>query len=248
MTKLLANKTLIITGCNRGIGKAMLELFSLNGCNVIAAVRNVTEDFEKLCSELASINQVKVIPMMLDVGNKDSIKNFIKDVRKLDLKLTGIVNNAGITHNSLFQMSSETDLDDNYNINFKGPFLLNQYISKLLVRNSGGTIVNISSSAAIDGNCGKSVYGAVKGALISASKSMSRELGEFGIRVNCIAPGVTQTDMLESMSQEIVNQTAADTALGRVGKPSEIAEVALFLSSDLSSYITGQTIRVDGGM
>lgn len=248
MMKLLVDKTVIITGCNRGIGKAMLELFASNGCNVVAAVRNLTDDFEKLCSELALSNKVQVVAMKLDIGNKESIKDFIKNVRKVDLKLTGIVNNAGITHNSLFQMSSESDLDDNYNINFKGPFLLNQYVSKLLVRNGGGTVVNISSSAAIDGNCGKSIYGAVKGALISASKSMSRELGEFGIRVNCIAPGVTQTDMLESMSQEVINQTAADTALARVGKPSEIAEVALFLSSDLSSYITGQTIRVDGGM
>ncbi len=248
MMKLLVDKTVIITGCNRGIGKAMLELFASNGCNVIAAVRNLTNDFEQLCSELASSNKVQIFAMKLDIGNKESIKDFIKCIRKVDLKITGIVNNAGITHNSLFQMSSETDLDDNYNINFKGPFLLNQYVSKLLVRNAGGTIVNISSSAAIDGNCGKSVYGAVKGALISASKSMSRELGEFGIRVNCIAPGVTQTDMLGSMSQDVINQTAADTALARVGKPSEIAEVALFLSSDLSSYITGQTIRVDGGM
>lgn len=246
--KLLIDKTVIITGCNRGIGKAMLELFASNGCNVVAAVRGLTDDFEKFCGELASANEVQIFAMKLDIGNKESIKDFIKNVRKIDLKLNGIVNNAGITHNSLFQMSSEVDLDENYNINFKGPFLLNQYVTKLLVRNGGGTVVNISSSAAIDGNCGKSIYGAVKSALISSSKSMSRELGEFGIRVNCIAPGVTQTDMLESMSQEVINQTAADTSLGRVGKPSEIAEVALFLSSDLSSYITGQTIRVDGGM
>ena len=246
--KLLLNKTIIITGCNRGIGKSMLETFTSNGANVVAAVRNISSDFEVFCKELSIQNKVEIIILQLDVGSKDSIKSFIQCLRKIDLRINGIVNNAGITHNSLFQMSSEFDLDENYKINFKGPFLLNQYVSKILIRNAGGTIVNISSSAALDGNCGKSVYGAIKGALISASKSMSRELGEFGIRVNCIAPGVTQTDMLESMSQEVINQTANDTALGRVGKPYEIAEVALFLSSDLSSYITGQTIRVDGGM
>ena len=140
------------------------------------------------------------------------------------------------------------NLRENLEVNFIGPFILTQYITKLMVRNGGGSIVSIASSAAIDGNSGRSAYGASKAALLTATKALSREVGVSGIRSNTIAPGITETEMLSSMSAETIMETAESTALKRCGMPHEIASVAAFLISDMSSYITGQTLRVDGGM
>jgi 3-oxoacyl-[acyl-carrier protein] reductase len=134
------------------------------------------------------------------------------------------------------------------NINFTGPFLFTQYIVKLMLKSKKGSIINISSSAAVDGNSGRAVYGASKAALLCATKALAAELGDQGIRANVIAPGITETDMLESMSDDIIKETINNTDLRRSGKPIDIANAILFLSSDLSSYITGQTLRVDGGM
>ena len=140
------------------------------------------------------------------------------------------------------------DLREIIEVIFIGPYVLTQYISKLMIRNGEGSIVSIASSAAIDGNSGRSAYGASKAALLTATKALSREVGISGIRANTIAPGITETEMLMSMSEDTINETAESTCLNRCGSPHEIANVAAFLISDMSSYITGQTLRVDGGM
>jgi len=133
-------------------------------------------------------------------------------------------------------------------VNFFSPFLFTQYVVKLMLRHNGGSIVNIASSAAIDGNSGRAAYGASKAALLCATRALSRELGAQGVRANVIAPGITQTDMITNMSSAVVADTIAATDLRRIGNPSDIADVAVFLCSELASYITGQVIRVDGGM
>ena len=145
-------------------------------------------------------------------------------------------------------MSTADNLDKMLNVNFTAQFLLTQYIIKLMIRNNRGSIVNISSSAGLDGNSGRSVYGASKAAVICSTKALAEELGLQGIRANSVAPGVTQTDMLSSMTEEVIKETAANTDIKRVGKPEDIANAVLFLASDMSSYITGQVLRVDGGM
>ena len=145
-------------------------------------------------------------------------------------------------------MTNIAEVRKQFEVNFFAPFLLTQYISKLMVRNQIGSIVNISSSVAIDGNSGKSAYGSSKAALICMTKCIAEELGSFGIRANAICPSVTETDMLSDMSEEILNLQLKSTFLGKLGKPVDIANTAMFLLSDCSSYITGQTFRVDGGI
>jgi len=245
---MLNGKNILITGCARGIGKSMVEVCAKHGANVWANARSPNENFDNYCQSITEQYDVSVIPAYFDLTSKTEIVNSVKMIRASDSPINGLINNAGITYNSLFQMSSETNLRENLEVNFIGPFILTQYITKLMVRNGGGSVVSIASSAAIDGNSGRSAYGASKAALLTATKALSREVGVFGIRSNTIAPGITETEMLSSMSAEIIAETAKSTALKRCGMPYEIASVAAFLMSDMSSYITGQTLRVDGGM
>jgi 3-oxoacyl-[acyl-carrier protein] reductase len=246
--RILENKNILITGCNRGIGKAMLEVCASHGANIWANARQFNEQFEEHCTRISKDYQVDVIPVYFDLTEKNQILAAVKLIRGSSNPINGLINNVGITYNSLFQMSTEANLRENMDVNFIGPYILTQYIAKLMVRNGGGSIVSIASSAALDANSGRSAYGASKAALLNATKAVSRELGISNIRANSIAPGITETDMLSSMSDETIQETADSTALGRCGKPDEIASAAAYLISDLSSYITGQTLRVDGGM
>lgn len=246
--EMLSGKNILITGCARGIGKSMVEVCAKYGANIWANARSPNKNFDNYCKSISELYSVSVIPAYFDLTNKIEIVNSVKMIRASDIPINGLINNAGITYNSLFQMSSEMNLRENLDVNFIGPFILTQYIIKLMVRNGGGSIVSVASSAAIDGNSGRSAYGASKAALLTATKALSREVGVSGIRSNTIAPGITETDMLSSMSAETIMETAESTALKRCGMPDEIASVAAFLISDMSSYITGQTLRVDGGM
>ena len=245
---MLSEKNILITGCARGIGKSMVEVCAKHGANIWANARSQNENFNNYCQSISEQHSVSVIPTYFDLTSKAEIVDSVKMIRASDRPINGLINNAGITYNSLFQMSSETNLRENLEVNFIGPFILAQYITKLMIKNGGGSIVSIASSAAIDGNSGRSAYGASKAALLTATKALSREVGASGIRSNTIAPGITETDMLSSMSVETIMETSESTALKRCGMPHEIASVAAFLISDMSSYITGQTLRVDGGM
>ncbi len=245
---MLSGKNILITGCARGIGKSMVEVCAKHGANIWANARSPNENFDNYCKSINEKYSVSVIPVYFDLTNKAEIVDSVKTIRASDSPINGLINNAGITYNSFLQMSSEMNLRENLDVNFIGPFILTQYITKLMLRNGGGSIVSIASSAAIDGNSGRAAYGASKAALLTAMKALSREVGVSGIRSNTIAPGITETDMLSSMSTDTIKETAESTALKRCGMPHEIAAVAAFLISDMSSYITGQTLRVDGGM
>jgi 3-oxoacyl-[acyl-carrier protein] reductase len=175
---------------------------------------------------------------------KDKIKELLTSKKPIDV----LVNNAGVIYNALFQMSTQAQLRQQFEVNFFAMFMLTQYVSRLMIKQKKGSIVNFSSAVALDGFVGKSVYGASKAAVISMTKSIASELGEFGIRVNCLAPGIIETEMLNTMSEEVLSATRASTDLHRSGNPSEVADAAVFLASDLASYITGQVLRVDGGL
>jgi 3-oxoacyl-[acyl-carrier protein] reductase len=172
----------------------------------------------------------------------------LADIRDAEIPLSGLVNNAGVTYNALFQMSSAESAREVFETNFFGLLTLTQGCVRLMARGKVGSIVNVSSSAAIDSDQGRSVYGASKAAVITLTKSTARELGPLGIRVNAVAPGITETSMLSSMSKEVIDSVAEATDLGRRGQPSEIAEAICFLVSPLASYVNGQVLRVDGGM
>ena len=158
------------------------------------------------------------------------------------------MNNAGILREAMFQMTTMADARLMFDINFFAPFQLTQLVTKLMMRcPTGGAVVNISSMAAFDGVEGETVYGATKAALAALSKSLAKELGRYKIRVNCIAPGVTETPLIAKMSENVLTADRSHTYLGRLGKPEDIANVAAFLLSDEAQYVTGQVIRVDGG-
>jgi 3-oxoacyl-[acyl-carrier protein] reductase len=245
---LLSGKNVIITGTNRGIGRAMLEAFSANGANVIAHARTRSEEFEMAIASLQKIYGNVISPAYFDLTDYSGMKAFVKDLATRKTAVDALVNNAGITHNALFQMTREEDLRQQFEVNFFSLFLFTQQISRLMTRRQMGSIVNIASSAGLDGNPGKAVYGAAKAAVICMTKAIAAELGGNHIRANAIAPGITETDMLSSMPDRVVAEAKNAADLRRGGKPSEIADMAVFLASELSSYITGQVIRVDGGL
>lgn len=246
---LLKNKNAIITGCNRGIGKSILEQFVQNGANVWACIRKPDEEFDLFIKDLMIKHSVEITPVYFDLSDYEQIKTGLKEIISEKKNIDILVNNAGVTYNALFQMTTVGKMEEVFKINFFSQFLLTQYITKIMVRQKSGSIINIASSAAIDANSGRSVYGASKAAIICASKALAEEIGDKGIRVNVVAPGITKTDMVsESMTDLVIEETVNSTSLKRIGDPVDIAEAVLFLASDLASYITGQVLRVDGGM
>lgn len=246
--KMLAGKNIIVTGTARGMGKSMTEIFAANGANVIAHARKKTQEHIEFCDKLAAENQVMVIPVYFELTDPDQIKNAVKEIRNTKLPIDGLVNNAGVTYNALFHMTDLDEVRNQMEVNFFAPYLFTQYISKLMVRNKKGSIVNISSSAAQDGNSGKSAYGASKAALLTMTLCISEELAASGVRANVICPGVTETDMIGTMPQYILDIQRDSSFLKKIGTTNDIANTAMYLLSEYSSYITGQVFRVDGGV
>ena len=246
---LLKHKTSIITGCNRGIGLHILETFAQNGANVFACYRKKSDQIIDNCKNLSKKFGVKVYPVFFDLKNNDELKSAFQEISESQENIDILVNNAGIIHTSLFQMTKIENFKEIFDVNFFSYIDFTQRISKLMTKKKSGSIINISSSAAHEANIGRSAYASSKSSIEVLSKVISRELGRFNVRVNSIAPGLTETDMMKrSTPDQFLNETLKRISLNRVANPNEIASVALFLASDLSSYITGQTIRVDGGL
>ena len=246
---LLKNKTAVVTGCNRGIGKKILEVFSANGATVFACVRNIDEEFKSFLNELKKKFNNQIIPIQFDLNDEKKIKEAANSIVASNKSIDILVNNAATIHTSIFQMTSVKKLKELFEVNFFSQTIFTQYILKSMIKNKKGSIVYISSSSALDGNEGRSAYSSAKAAIIAQAKVLSRELGVHNIRVNSIAPGLTDTDMMKENHQEkIVSEIVSRISLRRIANPEEIANVVLLLSSDLTSYITGQVIRVDGGM
>ena len=246
---LLKNKLAVLTGCNRGIGKKILEIFSLNGANIFGCVRKIEEKFLSHISILENKYKNKITPIEIDFKDIEKTKNGAKKIIEKADVIDILINNSGVIENSLFQMTKIESIKNLFDINFFSQIAFTQIILKSLIKNKKGSIIYISSTSALDGNVGRNSYSSSKAAIISQAKTLSRELGKMNVRVNAIAPGLTKTDMMKNYtSQNIVDQVISQTSLNRSGEPEEIANVALFLASDLSSYITGQVIRVDGGI
>jgi 3-oxoacyl-[acyl-carrier protein] reductase len=246
---LLKDKTVVLTGCNRGIGKAILEVFAKNGASIWACVRQLDGEFLDFIKAVEEKYEVLIKPVPFDLADERQVKAGIKTIKSAKQPVDILVNNAGVIFTALFQMTSVDKMKEVFEINYFSQLLLTQSITKLMARQKSGSVINISSSAAIEGNEGRIAYASSKAAIIASTKVMAKELAIYNIRVNAIAPGLTETDMMQgSTSKEALEYTLQRICMRRIGKPEEIANVALFLSSELSTYMTGQVLRVDGGM
>ena len=246
---LIKNKNAVVTGCNRGIGKEIIRIFAENGANIWACVREESGTFSKYINNLEQKHSVSINPVYFDLSDEEQIKTGVKTIKETKEPVDILVNNAGVIFTALFQMTSMQKLKEMFEINYFSQMLLTQYISRIMMRQKSGSIINISSSAALEGNEGRTGYASAKAAMITSTKVLAKELAPYNIRVNAVAPGLTQTEMMESSTPEdALKETLNRICMKRVGQPEEIANSVLFLASDLSSYMTSQVLRVDGGM
>ena len=245
--KLLESKVAIITGGSRGIGKSICETFAQNGCNVAFTYNNSKDSAEALAEKLNS-SGIKAKAYKSDASNFDDATKLVEDVLNDFGKIDILVNNAGIKKDNLLMRMEKSDFDSVINTNLSSVFNLTKASIKTFLKQRNGSIVNISSVVGVKGNAGQSNYSASKAGIIGFSKSIALELGSRNIRSNVIAPGFIETDMTNSLSEDVINSWKESIPLKRGGNPSDVGNACVFLASDLSSYITGQTLHVDGGM
>lgn len=237
----------IITGSNRGIGKAMVEAFAAAGYNVWACARKATPEYEAWLNDTASHNGVWIKPVYFEMSDTESVNNGIKQILDENLTIDVLVNNAGISTVGLLSMSKVDDIRKLFEVNYFAMLQIIQKVSKKMARQKKGAIINMGSIAGIEPQPGKIAYGSSKAAVMMMTKCLAKELGPMGIRVNSIAPGPIETEMIHQYNDEMLTKLASESALRRLGKREEIAQVALFLASEQASYINGEIIKVDGG-
>ena len=245
--KLLENKKAIVTGSSRGIGRGIVEAYLKNGAEVWGLCSKPSAAKEEL-EALAKENGVAFHEIYADVGNAEQVTEVVKAALAEAGGFDVLVNNAGITRDGLSFRMKKADWDDVLRINLTSVFLICQIVSNDMIRKRAGSIINMSSIVGIHGNGGQVNYAASKGGLIAYSKSLAQEVGGRGVRVNAIAPGFIATDMTKVLKEDLQKAMIEKIPLKRAGTPEDIANAALFLASDLSSYITAQVIGVDGGM
>ena len=245
--KLLKDKNVIITGASRGIGKGILELFVKNGANVAFSYIGDSDQAKSIEADLSNHKQ-KVVSYVSDASNFEQSQKLIDDVLNDFGSIDVLVNNAGITIDNLLMRMSEEDFQRVIDVNLKSVFNTTKAILRTMLKQRSGSIINMSSVVGVKGNAGQSNYSASKAGMIGFTKSMALELGSRNIRCNCIAPGFIETEMTEKLSDDVVQTWRDSIPLKRGGSTNDVANAALFLASDLSSYVTGQVINVCGGM
>lgn len=244
----LSGKTVLITGSNRGIGKAIVEKFASEGANIICAIRKERPDFKSYTDELSANYGVTIDHIYFDLADEESIKSAIRELSKQKRTVDILINNAGIPAGGFLLMTSITKVKEVFQINFFSQVLLTQLIAKMMMKQKKGVIINMSSVTAFENQAGWTAYGSSKAAMASFTRTIARELAPFGIRVNAIAPGLIDTQMGGEMDEKYQAEMLARADMGRKGTPEEVANLIAFLASDEASYITGQIIRIDGGM
>lgn len=243
---LLKDKVAVITGGARGIGKEMALFFAREGARICIcdisdeSIQAAVKDIESVGTEAMGVK--------VDVTNFSQVEEMTQKALDKFSKIDILINNAGITRDNLLLRMKEEDWDAVLNVNLKGAFNCAKAVSRIMIKQRSGKIINIASVIGITGNAGQANYAASKGGIISFTKSIAKELASRNINVNAIAPGFIKTDMTAKLSQELQDAMLKLIPLAKLGEPSDVAKLALFLASDNSSYITGQTIQVDGGM
>lgn len=244
---MLKNKTAVVTGATRGIGRKIAFELVKNGASIAINYRTLNSELEKLIEELKTFG-TEVFAIKCDISKEEEIVNFIKEAKNSLGSIDILVNNAGITKDGLLLRMKEKEFSDVLDVNLKGTFITTREVSSVMVKQRYGKIINISSVVGIIGNAGQCNYAASKAGVIGFSKSIARELAGRNINVNVVAPGFIDTDMTEVLSEKVKESMMQNIPLKRMGDPQDVANVVLFLASDLSNYITGQVINVDGGM
>ncbi len=245
--KLLQGKTAIITGASRGIGRGIAKVFAEQGANVAFTYSSSVQAAEELEKELSAFG-VKVKGYQSNAADFSEAQTLVDDVVATFGTVDILINNAGITKDNLLMRISEEDFDKVIEVNLKSVFNMTKAVQKIMLKNKKGSIINMSSVVGVKGNAGQTNYAASKAGVIGFGKSVALELGSRNIRCNTIAPGFIETEMTDKLSPEVVEGWRNAIPLKRGGTPEDVANVCVFLGSDMSAYVTGQTINVDGGM
>lgn len=245
--KLLEGKTAIITGASRGIGRTIAIRFAQEGAHVAFSDLFYDDKAESLEKELRDLG-VKAKGYVSDAssfkGSEDLVTEVLKDFPVIDI----LVNNAGITKDNLLMRMTETDWDAVINVNLKSVFNLTKAVQKVMLKQRYGSIINMSSVVGIEGNAGQSNYSASKAGIIGFTKSIAQELGSRNIRCNAVAPGFIETEMTAKLSEEVKKNWIENIPLKRTGSTDDVANICIFLACELSTYVTGQVLSIDGGM
>ena len=245
--KLLEGKVAIVTGAARGIGKAIALKFASEGADIAFTDLNIDENAKKTEAEIAALG-VRVKAYASNAANFEDTHTVVEEILKDFGHIDVLINNAGITKDGLMMRMTEQQWDAVINVNLKSAFNFIHAVTPIMMRQKNGSIVNMSSVVGVSGNAGQCNYSASKAGMIGLAKSIAKEVGSRGIRANCIAPGFIITEMTGALSEEVKEQWAKQIPLRRGGTPEDVANVAAFLASDLSSYVSGQVIHCCGGM
>lgn len=242
---MIEEKVCLITGANRGIGKAILEVFAKEGATIYANARR-EGSLDDTAEELQSKYDCTIYPVYFDVRDSITAKAFFLRLQKEQGRLDVLVNNAGVMKDALIGMISKDLMRDVFETNVFASMEMLQFAARLMKRKKTGSIINFSSVVGVNGVSGQMVYSASKGAVISMTRSAAKELAPFHIRVNAVAPGMTDTDLIKVLNEEQLDSNLEKIGWGRLAAPEDIAKAVLFLASDMSEYVTGQILGVDG--
>lgn len=243
----LENKTVLVTGASRGIGREIALIFAKEGANIVVNYSGSKEKAEEVVNEITALGQ-KAIAYQCNVSDGESVQTMVKETIAEFGSLDILVNNAGITRDNLLMRMKDDEWDDVININLKGVFLCTKAVTRQMMKQRAGKIINVSSIVGVIGNPGQANYVAAKSGVIGLTKTTAKELASRNITVNAIAPGFITTDMTDQLKDDVKEAMLAQIPLGKFGQAKDIANAALFLASDDANYITGQTIHIDGGM
>ncbi|AKF30454.1 3-oxoacyl-[acyl-carrier-protein] reductase [Bacillus velezensis] len=244
---MLNEKTAVVTGASRGIGRAIALDLAKNGCNVVVNYSGNEAKANEVVDEIKSLGR-NAIAVKADVSNSEEVQNMMKEAVAAFSSIDILVNNAGITKDNLLMRMKENEWDDVININLKGVFNCTKAVTRQMMKQRSGRIINVSSIVGVSGNPGQANYVAAKAGVIGLTKSSAKELASRNITVNAIAPGFISTDMTHKLSKEVQDEMLKQIPLARFGDPSDISSVVTFLASEGSRYMTGQTLHIDGGM
>ena len=246
MDDLLKKKIAIITGCDSGIGRQICKLFAEEGATVYANILK-PESAQGIARECSGLKG-RAIPVAFDITDKEKMMDCMKQIRKEEGRIDILVNNAGWKKDGVLEMIDDASIQKMLDVNVTGAIHMTQAVLRLMKKNAGAAIINISSLVGLKGNVGQSVYSATKGAVASLTRSWAKEFATRGIRVNAVAPGSIDTALFYEMKERDIPKSINAIGMKRLGRPEEVANVILFLASDMASYITGEVIGVDGGL